>query len=123
MQAKPEVSRLSRSFALHALRLLLQHSKWRWPRCQAATYRPNGTAIGQRKLEVGQDTADHRFHLKLGEGHANAAPDAPTKRQILKRRIAAFQKTFGPEFFRVRVDVLAAMSPINAADDYSTRFK
>ena len=99
------------------------HSKRGWPRGQATTHRPNGTAIGQRKLKVGQDTADHQFHFKLGKRHANATPDPPTKRQILKRRIAAFQKPFGPEFIRIWVDILAVVSQIEAADDYGTRFK
>src|SRR5580693_3590802 len=103
--------------------LFNNHSKRGWSCCQATTHRPNGTAIGQRKLKVGQDTADHQFHLKLGEGHANATPDTPTKRQILKRRIAAFQKAFGPKFIRIWVDVRAVMTQIDAADDYGTRFK
>jgi hypothetical protein len=97
------------------------HSKQRWPCGQAATHRPNGTAIGQRELKAQQDTADHQFHLKLGKRHANATPNTPTKRQILKRRIAAFQKPF--EFIRIWVDILPAMSQLDAADDYSTRFK
>jgi hypothetical protein len=53
----------------------------------------------------------------LGKRHTNATPDTPTKRQILKRRITTFQKTFGLEFIQIWVDILAVMSQVNAADD------
>ena len=63
------------------------------------------------------------FISNWAKRHANATPDAPTKRQILKRRIAAFQKPFGPEFIRIWVDILAVMSQVDTADHYGTRLK
>ena len=59
------------------------------------------TGVCQREFKARQDSTDHQFHLKLGERHANATPDASTKWQILERRITAFQKALGPEFIGI----------------------
>src|SRR5580693_2504612 len=99
------------------------HPKGRWTGSQSPAHWAHGMGIGQGEFTAQQDAANHQFHLELGKRHANATPDAPAKRQILKRRIMAFQKPFGPEFIRIWVDILAAMSQVDAADDYGTRFK
>ena len=99
------------------------HPKGRWTGSQSPAHRAHGMGIGQGEFTAQQDAANHQFHLELGKRHANATPDAPAKRQILIGRITPFQKPFGPEFVRIRVDVFSLMGQVNAADHSGTRCK